>query len=60
MYFDKGYIFESTGCMFESDTDVVLFLVNQLEYLSTHNKNYTKAQERKLYDMQCIVNALEV
>jgi hypothetical protein len=59
MFFDKKSIFEYTGLNFETDHDVILYLVRHLEFLSAHNKNYTKEQEKRLYDVESIIYCLE-
>ena len=59
MYFDKKMILEYTGCNFETDHDVICFLVRQLEYLGSHNGNYTSEQQKKLNDVESIINCLE-
>jgi len=43
-----------------SENDVIRLIKNRVEWLSTHNKNYTQAQWIYIQDIQDMLDAIEV
>lgn len=60
MKIDNKQLMERTGMSFESESDVYYYIVNHLEWLLTHNKNYTKEQESRIDDLWEIMNAIDI
>lgn len=42
MTINKNKLTENTGFNFETMEDLVYYISNSIEWLTTHNKNYTK------------------
>ena len=51
---------EEHGFSFESSDDLLLYASNQVEYFRYHNKNLTKAQERKITAIQEALECLDL
>jgi len=51
---------DNTGLSFESFTNIVSYAERHLEWLKTHNKNYTKEQERRIDDLYEMIQAIDV
>lgn len=49
--FEKGYIREYP---------IICYLQNQIEFLATHNKNYTKKQYNAIMEIKEIIDAMEI
>lgn len=47
------------GFSFESSDDLLLYASNLVEYFRYHNKNLTKAQERKIVAIQEALECLD-
>lgn len=58
--FDYKKILLETGIDLDNPQDILFLLQNYVEYLSTHNKNYTREQWRRILDIAAIVNNMEV
>lgn len=50
----------NTGLSFESFTDMFYYAESHLEWLKTHNKNYTKEQEGRIDDLYEMIKAIDV
>ena len=48
------------GFSFESTDDLLLYASNLMEYFRYHNKNLTKAQERKIVAIQEALECLDL
>ena len=57
--FNYEKIYNATGLQFSNDKDVIAFLYRHVEYLETHNKNYTNAQYGRVVDALEILNSFE-
>lgn len=55
--FDK--IKNETWISLDTAEQLLLFVKNEIDYLSLHNKNYTKRQYSGIIDLQSIINAIE-
>lgn len=51
---------EEHGFSFESSDDLLLYASNLVEYFRCHNKNLTKAQERKITAIQEALECLDL
>ena len=60
MKIDNKQLMERTGMSFESETDMYYYIMHHLEYLMTHNKNYTAEQARKIDDLYEIMKAIDI
>lgn len=58
--FDYEKIALETGINLDDPQDILRLLQNHVEYLSTHNKNYTGEQWRRILDIASIINNMEV
>lgn len=58
--FDYKKILLETGINLDNAQDILLLLQSHVEYLLTHNKNYTREQWRRILDIAAIVNNMEV
>ena len=58
--FDYKKILLETGIDLDDPQAILCLLQNHVEYLSTHNKNYTREQWRRILDIAAIVNNMEV
>jgi esterase/lipase superfamily enzyme len=52
-------LLKETGCSFNSYDDILYYLNSLLDYLTTHNKNYTKEQYHKINLINDIIKCLE-
>lgn len=59
MKINYNTIAENTGIMFENSNDLLLFIKNEIDYLFTHNKNYTSEQYNKIIDLKEIIDNIE-
>lgn len=48
-----------TGCKFENDIDMILYLQNIIYWIATHNKNYTKEQYNKIIIVKDILESFK-
>ena len=51
---------EERGLLFETPDDLLFYASNLLEYFRYHNKNLTKAQERKITVIQEALECLDL
>ena len=58
MNFNYEKLLKNTGCSFGSWDDLLYYLDNLLDYLTTHNKNYTKEQYNKIVLINDIIKSL--
>lgn len=58
--FDYEKILLETGINLDDPCAILILLQNHVEYLSTHNKNYTREQWRRILDIASIINNMEV
>lgn len=58
--FDYKKILLETGIDLDNPQDILCLLQSHVEYLSTHNKNYTREQWRRILDIAAIINNMEV
>lgn len=57
---DFEQILDTIGLNFENNETILLdYVIKQLEYLESHNKNYTKQQYCKILDLLEIVKAIK-
>lgn len=56
----KDKIFEETGIKEMEDTDYLFYMIEEVDFLLRHNKNYTKKQEQILTDIKSILDNAEV
>ena len=59
MKFDFNKINIETQLGLFRDTSVITYLQSTLEYLITHNKNYTKTQYNYLLDIKSIIDNIK-
>jgi hypothetical protein len=59
MIFNYEKLLKNTGCSFNDWNDLLYYLNNLLDYLTTHNKNYTKEQYNKIILINDIIKSLE-
>ena len=59
MTFNYEKLLKKTGCSFNDWNDLLYYLNNILEYLTTHNKNYTKEQYNKIVLIHDIIKSLQ-
>ena len=57
---DYKSIFDNTGINFDDIYDVLYFLQNNIDYLFTHNKNYTTEQYKKIIDLKEIIDNISI
>lgn len=50
---------QNTGLKFDNPQDAVYYFSAMVYFLKTHNKNYTKEQERKINDLYELFSAIE-
>lgn len=48
-----------TGLHFDSTEQLYFYVLHHLEYLKTHNKNYTKKQYNNINDLFDIIHSIE-
>lgn len=55
--FDIDYkkIHYETGLSFNSPEEAIYYMQTLIDYLCTHNKNYTKQQEQRINDLRSIL-----
>ena len=53
-------ILNDTGIKFDDIYSLLYFLQNNIDYLFTHNKNYTKTQYNKIIDLKEIINNISI
>ena len=58
MTFNYEKLLKNTGCSFNNWDDLLYYLNNLLDYLTTHNKNYTKEQYNKIVLINDIIKSL--
>lgn len=57
---DFEQILNTIGLNFENNETILLdYVIKQLEYLESHNKNYTRQQYYKILDLLEIVKAIK-
>ena len=57
---NKNKLLNDVGLEFAHDYDILLYLIKSIDYLETHNKNYTKQQYQQILDIKYILDCLEV
>lgn len=58
MTFNYEKLLKNTGCSFNDWNDLLYYLDSLLDYLTTHNKNYTKEQYNKIVLINDIIKSL--
>ena len=56
----KDKIFKETGIKEMEDIDYLFYMIEEVDFLLSHNKNYTKKQEQILTDIKSILDNAEV
>ena len=59
MYIDFEQIEKLTGLHFENIEQLYFYILNQIEYLKVHNKNYTKKQYYIIDDFLSIIHSVK-
>ena len=52
-------IFKNTGRVLNNEDDLLYLLNENIDYLFTHNKNYTKKQFEKIEEIKEIIKAIQ-
>lgn len=60
MRVDYNKIKKNTGLDFESFSDLYFYVERHIEYLMSHNKNYTKKQMYKIDDLYNIIKSVDI
>jgi len=60
MKVDYNKIKKNTGLDFESFSDLYFYVEHHIEYLMTHNKNYTKEQMSRIDDLHEIIESIDI
>lgn len=47
-----------TGLTFNNPEQAIYYMQTLIDYLCTHNKNYTKQQERRINDLRSILYSI--
>lgn len=53
-------ILENTGLNFENKEDLYFYIKNTIDFLESHNKNYTKEQYHRIIDLKEILENIEM
>lgn len=53
-------LLEKTGLSFEIIEDLYLHILENIEWLESHNKNYNNKQYHKILELKDICNSIEV
>lgn len=56
----KDEILKETGIKEMEDIDYLFYIIEEVDFLLSHNKNYTKKQEQILTDIKSILDNVEV
>ncbi len=56
----KDKILKETGIKEMKDIDYLFYIIEEVDFLLSHNKNYTKKQEKILTDIKSILDNAEV
>jgi len=56
----KDKILNETGIKEMEDIDYLFYIIEEVDFLLRHNKNYTKKQEQILTDIKSILDNVEV
>lgn len=48
------------GLKFDSPEDMLYYVSSLIDYLETHNKNYTKQQERSIMTLYDIIHSITI
>lgn len=56
----KDKILKETGIKEMEDIDYLFYIIEEVDFLLRHNKNYTKKQEQILTDIKSILDNVEV
>jgi len=56
----KDKILKETGIKEMEDIDYLFYIIEEVDFLLSHNKNYTKKQEQILTDIKSILDNVEV
>lgn len=51
---------EKLGLKFDDIADIIFYFSNMLDWLESHNKNYTKEQYNRILTLKEICDCLEV
>ena len=57
---NKNNILNNIGVEFKNKNDYIQYMQNLLEFLETHNKNYTQKQYYKILELKEIINNIEI
>ena len=60
MTINKNKLMENTGFNFETMEDLVYYVSSSIEWLATHNKNYTKEQYNRICDLRDILDCINI
>lgn len=60
MRVDYDKIKKNTGLEFESFSDLCYYVEKHIEYLMSHNKNYTKEQMSRIDDLHEIIESIDI
>lgn len=57
---DNDKLLKNTGISFETMEDLFHYVSGNIEWLESHNKNYTKEQYHRLCNLKDICDCIEV
>lgn len=60
MTINKNKLTESTGFNFETMENLICYISYSIEWLTTHNKNYTKEQYNRICDLRDILDCIDI
>ena len=55
---DYKKIHYETGLTFDTEEEAIYYMQTLIDYLCTHNKNYTKQQDRRINDLRSILHSI--
>lgn len=50
---------DEIGFNFDSDRDAMIYISSLIDYIATHNKNYTNAQYHRILTLKDIMDCVE-
>ena len=59
MKINKKEILKNIGIEFTNNDDYLLYMINLIDYLESHNKNYTKEQYFKISELKEMINNIK-
>lgn len=57
---NKNKIFAETGIKIMKDINYLFYMTDRLDFLLSHNKNYTKTQYQLLTEIKSILDNIEI